>query len=342
MLSYVCIKYWQNVLSRIVLFPLLAFTRSLCERGSVLFLFRACQIKFLSTMLKNRNDWRNITLENASIHVRVLSSSMAILSSISSPGFYFYFQENLSFVSVVSLLQLWVVEWLKWYICGKAKFEPEKPGQIRATYFLSLQRKKVCWVFFWAACCFKSAFENWLKFIFLLSGFITEKKTSLSAPQLRVEHFSLYLLRVTLPLTCGASAESNLGRHFVLVTSAFSVESGEHRVFLQVWKGRKISGSEWEQDVFLCVCVFVCVCVCVCVRTVHSGWQPISNQTNRKQQHPGEEAGRHVARRRESTHTHPIKAHLVFSSCSSSSVLTPSQNHLSFFHRLQEISAKPE
>lgn len=99
--------------------------------------------------------------------------------------------------------------------------------------------------------------------MFLLSRFITEKKTSLSAPQLRVEHFSLYLLLVTLPLTHSASAESNLGRHFVLVTSAFSVESGEHRVFLQVRKGRKISGWEWEQDVFLCVCVFMCVCVCV-------------------------------------------------------------------------------
>lgn len=75
-------------------------------------------------------------------------------------------------------------------------------------------------------------------------------------PRLDVEHLGLYLLLLSLPLNHTQTSEAIL---FWLHQS----EVIKRTVFLKVRKGRKISGSEWEQDVFLGVCVSL---VCLCVR----------------------------------------------------------------------------
>lgn len=140
-------------------------------------------------------------------------------------------------------------------------------------------------------CIFAVSSNNWWTecFIFRLKCFITGKQTSLSRWNTLafISHSELF------PSTQSESAGLNVGGHFVLVTSALSGEHREPWALLKVRKGRKISDPEWEQDVFL----GVCVCK-VCV-SVHSGRRPISNQTNRKYRHPGEEADQHVARQRE-------------------------------------------
>lgn len=79
--------------------------------------------RFLTTMLEKGNDWRNIHMKmlpyrHVSRHPRWRCWARSVHLDLTSVT-----------LKDVFLLELWAVDWLKWWICGKAKFGREKPGQ---------------------------------------------------------------------------------------------------------------------------------------------------------------------------------------------------------------------